>query len=232
MKALLFLFFCSILITSFPASSADFEKGHSAGKRGDYKSALREFVPLAAEGHPEAQFHLGSMYEQGQGVTQNIQVAAKWFEQSAGQGYAQAQHNIGNMYLSGTGVEQNYRIAVKWFTLAANQGVGRSQYNLGYLYEDGYGVQKDLNAAYKWYLKSASNQIGAGMTALGIMYATGETVRQSYVRSYMWGELGSRNGSQNGSAVRDMSTPFLSSSEVEEARKLVQECVTKNYKGC
>ncbi len=43
----------------------DFEVGVEAWGRGDYDRALREFRPLAEQGHTEAQFHLGIMYSQG-----------------------------------------------------------------------------------------------------------------------------------------------------------------------
>jgi uncharacterized protein len=214
------------------ASFADLDRGQNAGKRGDYESALREFLPLATAGDPVAQFHLGSMYDEGQGVPQNHQEAKKWFELAARQGHARAQHNAGNMYFFGKGVPQDYNTAMKWYVLAAERGIGESQYNLGLMYEDGHGVRKDLKKALKWYLASAGNANGSAMTALGIMYATGEGISRNYIYTHMWGELADRNGSPNGFAVQEMSARLLTPSQIEKAQKLARECVAKNYKGC
>ena len=41
--------------------SADFNKGYDAYKKGDYKTALREFKPLAEQEHALAQTNLGLM---------------------------------------------------------------------------------------------------------------------------------------------------------------------------
>ena len=42
-----------------------------AYEKGDYKAALREWTPLAEHGYKEAQFNLGVMYENGQGVAED-----------------------------------------------------------------------------------------------------------------------------------------------------------------
>ena len=41
---------------------ADFKKGLAAYDSGDYATALREWTPLAEQGHADAQFYLGVMY--------------------------------------------------------------------------------------------------------------------------------------------------------------------------
>ena len=51
------------LLVGTPASSADFQKGLDAYDRGDYATALREWTPLAEQGHAWAQYNLGVMYE-------------------------------------------------------------------------------------------------------------------------------------------------------------------------
>ncbi len=41
---------------------ADFDKGVDAYKSGDFATALREWRPLAEQGHADAQYSLGLMY--------------------------------------------------------------------------------------------------------------------------------------------------------------------------
>ncbi|MBT5524960.1 MAG: sel1 repeat family protein, partial [Rhodospirillaceae bacterium] len=79
----------------------------------------------------EAQFNLGAMFQDGQGVPQNDKVALKWYRLAAEQGHAKAQFNLGFMYSAGQGVPQDNKTAVKWYRLAAKQGDASAQYNLG-----------------------------------------------------------------------------------------------------
>ena len=47
---------------------ADFQKGETSFQSGDYATALREWTPLAQQGHANAQYNLGWMYRKGNGV--------------------------------------------------------------------------------------------------------------------------------------------------------------------
>ncbi len=55
-----------------PPVLADFQAGLDAYDRGDYGTALKEFRPLAEQGHAEAQLYLGIMYSQGLGVSERF----------------------------------------------------------------------------------------------------------------------------------------------------------------
>jgi TPR repeat protein len=112
-----------LLLVGTPASSADFQKGLDAAESGDYATALREWTPLAEQGHAGAQNNLGVMYDNGEGVPQNYKTAFKWYTLAAEQGYADAQYNLGVMYANGEGVLQDYVRAHMWWNIAASSGV-------------------------------------------------------------------------------------------------------------
>ncbi len=99
---------------------AGFDEGVAAAKRGDYATALREWRPLAEQGNANAQLLLGTMYDEGLGVTQDYAEAMKWYRKAAEQGHASAQSNLGLMYGNGEGVPQNYVQAHLWYILAAS----------------------------------------------------------------------------------------------------------------
>ncbi len=65
MRTLAILILSLLPLLSAPALGADFDKGLTAAKRGDYATALREWTPLAEQGHVEAQYNLGVMYYKG-----------------------------------------------------------------------------------------------------------------------------------------------------------------------
>ena len=58
--------------------AADFQAGFAAAQKGDYAAALREWTLLAEQGDAVAQFNMGVMYFEGQGVLQDYVSAHMW----------------------------------------------------------------------------------------------------------------------------------------------------------
>ena len=98
------------------------QQGLEATKRGDYQTAFKLWLPLAEQGDASAQFNLGMMYDNGQGVKQDDVEAVKWYRQAAEQGYAKAQYNLGVKYYQGEGVRQDKGQAKEWFGKACDDG--------------------------------------------------------------------------------------------------------------
>jgi TPR repeat protein len=136
---------------------ADFKVGEKAYQRGDFATALREWQPLAKQGQAIAQYHLGLLYSNGQGVPKDDAQARQWYEKAANQEHADAQVNLGSLYDYGRGGPQDFRMAVRWYRRSANQGNDLAQRRLGLLYERGDGVPKDYVQAYMWYKLGAAN---------------------------------------------------------------------------
>ena len=107
----------SVVVGSPGWAGAD--EAMQAYDRGDYATAFREWLPRAQQGIVEAQYNLGLLYAQGQGVPQDDSQAIQWFRRAADQGYAPAQYSLGVMYTEGRGVSQSGAEAYFWFTLAA-----------------------------------------------------------------------------------------------------------------
>ena len=106
------------LLVALPATAQDFDKGMAAYKGNDYTTALREFRPLANQGHARAQTNLGDMYKFGLGVPQDYSKAMKWYRKAAEQGFSPAQFNLSLLYGEGQGVPQDYVQALMWINLA------------------------------------------------------------------------------------------------------------------
>ena len=121
---------------------ADFKAGLVAAKKGDFATALREWKPLAEAGHADAQYNLGQMYREGQGVLQDDKEAVKWYEKAAQQGHASAQYNLGLMYVKGEGVLQDYVRAHMWWNIAALSGDEGAAKNRGIVEGKMTAIQK------------------------------------------------------------------------------------------
>ncbi len=115
-------FFLAALLLLAPPAFAGFDEGMAAYKAGDYAAALPELRAAAEGGHARAQYALGSMYNEGKGVTQDSALAADWWRKAAAQNHAQAQFALGVLYSSGKGVAKDNVAAHMWFSLAAGQG--------------------------------------------------------------------------------------------------------------
>ena len=118
--------FTIVLVLSFVCLAvpawADGQVDVDAYKRGDYATALREWRPLAEQGDPSAQFRLGSLYENGDGVSRDFAKARQWYEKAAAQGEAKAQLYLGLLSAFGQGGPLDLVQAHMWYSLAAGNG--------------------------------------------------------------------------------------------------------------
>ena len=212
--------------------SQDYHKGYAAAQSGNFATALREWTPLAKQGNVNAQYNLGVMYENGQGVPKNYKTAVKWYRLAAEQGNAAVQYILGQMYRQGRGVSQDYKTAVKWYKLAAEQGSAFAQYNLGMMYSKGQGVSQDYRTAVKWYTLAAEQGDADAQGNLGVMYAFGTGVLKDYVYAHMWGNMAVSIGGKDKGKVRDFVAKQMTPPQLKTAQDLAHKCVHTNYKGC
>ncbi|BDV00460.1 hypothetical protein TDMWS_05450 [Thermodesulfomicrobium sp. WS] len=202
MAILAAVLFSVVLVSLTPPALAGFDEGLAAYDRGDYATALKEWRPLAEQGHAGAQNKLGVMYAKGQGVSKDDAEALKWFRKAAEQGYAAAQGALGFMYGDGRGVPQDYAEAVKWYRKAAEQGDTKAQNNLGAMYKNGRGVPQDYAEAVKWYRKAAEQGDTKAQNNLGAMYEDGQGVPEDKVLAYALYNLSAANDSSSENKAR------------------------------
>ena len=105
----------------FPVAAQEFREVVVAYDQGDYVMAHLGFLSFAEQGDAHAQFYLGSMFMDGEGVPQDYAEAAKWYWRAANQEDAAAQNNLGVMYENGEGVSRDLEQAYMWFNLSASR---------------------------------------------------------------------------------------------------------------
>ena len=148
---------------------ADFRLGEDAYLTGDYETAMREWAPLAVQGHAEAQNMLGFMYRMGEGVEQDFAKARHWYRLAADQGHPTAQNNLGLLYRYGLGVPKNSAKAFRWFLRAAEQGNAAGQNHVGLMFYKGEGLAQDYVQAYQWAWLAAKQGMSQAMQALSML---------------------------------------------------------------
>ncbi|MES2036288.1 MAG: tetratricopeptide repeat protein [Pseudomonadota bacterium] len=205
------------------ARADDFSDGVSYYEQGDFTSALESFKTAATKGNADAQFNLGLMFLNGEGVAQDYKQALSWFEQSAIKGNVRAQVNLGRMYAKGKGMLSNHGIAASWFRKAADQGYADAQYSLGILYVTGTGVARDYNKARELFQQAANQSNASAQYQLGLLYLKGRGVTANLVEAYKWLSLA---GDYDDSEVfRKYVAAKMSKEEIAEAQSLA-----KNWK--
>ncbi|NOZ33156.1 MAG: sel1 repeat family protein [Alphaproteobacteria bacterium] len=148
-------FLALILATGSPAAGP-IEDADKAVENGDLATAFRLYSRAAASGNAMAQYHLGLMYEKGEGVPRDYQTAIRWLRLAAGQGLAMAQFSLGDIYAAGQGVARDVVEAERWYRQAAVQGDAKSQYSIGVMYAIGVGLPRDMILAYVWFELAAA----------------------------------------------------------------------------
>ncbi|MEQ9561971.1 MAG: tetratricopeptide repeat protein, partial [Woeseiaceae bacterium] len=123
-----------LVLATRPAAAADFMAGIEAFKRGDYATALAEWLPMAEGGDLNAMYNVALIYDQGLGLPSDKLRALRWYRVPAEEGDVSAQFNIATIHHFGEGVPVDKKEAARWYRAAALMADEEAQFNLGLMY--------------------------------------------------------------------------------------------------
>ena len=123
MKPKIFLFSLLLTICCIGSNLAESNDAWDAYKKGNYKAAYDEWLPLAEKGSAEAQFNLAGMFAKGYGVVMDEKKSFDWYKKAAEQGHPKAQYNLGVMHIIGIGTPKSLSDAKHWLNLAYENGI-------------------------------------------------------------------------------------------------------------
>ena len=95
------------------------EKGNSTSQN---NPILHDIKKAAEQGNAKAQMALGSLYENGQGVTRDFKEAVMWYKMAVKQNAASAKCNLAKMYSKGLGVAKDLNEAKRLAKEGYEQG--------------------------------------------------------------------------------------------------------------
>jgi TPR repeat protein len=190
-----------------------FRFGTAALKTGETEKAVTSLEYAADNGYAIAQWKLGRMYAEGEGVPRDDLRAFKYFRRIAN-GHADDNPDtrqarfvanafvaLGQYYLEGipkTEVKRDPERAHKMFYYAASYfRDADAQYNLGRLYLEGVGGPHDPKQAARWLYKSAQKGNAEAQALLGRMLFTGKNVPRRAAEGLMWLALAKENATSN-----------------------------------
>ena len=113
------------------------QAGIEAIRSGDYGGAFNHLIPLANDGNPEAQYNIGWLYANGNGVKVDVPTALYWWEKAAASNHAPSQFSLGMVYLTGDGktIRKNVPEAIHWHMRSARNGYEEAQEMMRQLYK-------------------------------------------------------------------------------------------------
>lgn len=177
----------------------------------------------ARAGSPEAQFRLGVMYGNGDGVGLDYEQARGWFEKAAAQGHENALITLGWMYANGTGVEVDETRARELYLEAARRGSAKAQYVVGTMLRFAqYGAEKDVEQAVAWYLKAADQGMATAQFALGRMLMEGKGVVRDDAAALQWLSLAHVNGSKRAEDYVKFLIKRMDPADVQAVRERIE----------
>jgi exopolysaccharide production negative regulator len=225
-----------------PTPTEAFRSGAHWLKLGETAKAVHSLEYAADNGHALAQWKLGRMYAEGEGVTQNDLKAFDYFRRIAdshaednpdtreARFVANAFVALGQYYLAGipnTAVKRDPERAREMFAYAASYFRDPdAQFYLARLYLDGVGAPHDPRTAARWFGLSAQKGQCQAQAMLGAMLFAGDHVPRQAARGLMWLTL-AKDNAKEGAATdqawinRLYDSAFRQATEDERALALV-----------
>jgi tetratricopeptide (TPR) repeat protein len=143
----------------------------------------------------EAEYNLGTLYDQGRGMEQDYETARDWYESASEgpNGDSDAEYRLGILYEKGLGGDKDPKESVGWFEKAAEHGsfyaalrlatsppAGAPQFDserfwylAGEALVNGRGVARDEPRGFTYVKKSADMRYEPAMFRLATMYSAG-----------------------------------------------------------
>ncbi len=159
----------------------------------DWKKAIEMIQLSAANGNPDAQWELGTMYEFSNHVDQDSTKAFDYYRRSADAGNPIGLYMMAHCYQHGIAVEEDHAISDSLYAksfeglmqLAPQEDIYVLNF-IGSAYYWGDGVAADRQKAFEYYLISAQKGNPETQYKIGNCYETGQGTTQDMTEALNW----------------------------------------------
>ena len=132
--------------------------------------------------------------------------------------------------------DKDYATAITILTPLAEAGDAKAQNLLGLMYEFGPefggGIKKDEAKAAKWYRRAAEAENPVAQYNLAVLYVEGRGVTRDFHLAYMWFSISANLGVERAAEDRASLARRMTSTQIDEAQKITQQCRAQKYKNC
>lgn len=166
---------------------ADSKSGWAAFRQGDFQKAFLECKEDAENGAASCQTLLGTLYKEGNGVSQDNNLSLKWLNKAAEQEDPSGLEILGDSLLNGpNGIPKNIPRAYELFVKASKKGNNYADNQLGYMYRFGIHVPQNHNEALRYFQLAANKGNPPAQASLADMYRLGDGVAKNPDLAFQW----------------------------------------------
>ncbi len=156
------------------------------------RESILRLQAAAEKGLVPQQIELATAYFVGDGVPQDVKLAAHWYEKAAQSGDPEAENEIGFLYQTGMGVPIDAERAFHWYQLSAAGGFVKAKVNLGVMYVWGVGVKKNEQLAARLFREAFEKGDGIAASYLGDMSFFGIGMKKDEAAAEKWYAIGAK----------------------------------------
>lgn len=211
-----------------------FKLGFDAYRQGDKTAAVEALEMAARKGHPVAQWKLGRMYAEGDGIREDHLKAFELFSEVA-DAYADESPSspsapfvssafvaLGTYYREGipnSSVKPDFRRARQMFNYAASYfGDPDAQLNLARMYYQGEGGEKDSRQAARWAKLAAEKGNVGAQALLGHLLFEGDGIARQPVLGLMFLTIARERAGTGQDWIKDLQEEAFSIATETERR--------------
>src|ERR1700754_4860673 len=226
------------VVTTLPGTAATV-RSRTAPVTAPQESSLTALQYAAEGGHPIAQWKLGRMYADGDGVMQDDLRAFEYFSRIANAHaedspsepqsaiVANAFVALGRYYLNGipnSKIKSDPERAREMFSYAASYfGNADAQYDLARLHLNGGGTSRDdFRYGARWLGLAAQKGQHQAQALLGQMLFNGEQLPRQAARGLMWLTLASANATPDATWIKESYNKAFSKASDDERAMCLQ----------
>ena len=174
----------AVLLLAAPLQAGPLEDGMAAIGRSNFAEARKGFEVGVAAGDPEAAYHLGVMYDRGEGMPIDAAKAVANYRIAAAAGFSFGIHNLAESLRTGSGVTEDMAEARRLFLEAAKLGNASSMHSYATALALGDGGPVDKEQAVFWYGRAIDHESEGTADWMAKLVADGKLPRPDYKRSF------------------------------------------------
>jgi TPR repeat protein len=163
-------------------ADADYQQAITLLEQGKRAEAAGFLEQAARRGILMAQYRLGLMYAQGDGMDRDLSLALRWLRAAAPH-YAPAVEPLQKVRYE---LRTAYTDEFDRTWTSAQAGDALSMFKLALMFEEGVGTVPNHTRALEWLQKAAHANVADAQARLGTLYFTGEQLPQDFQQAEHW----------------------------------------------
>ncbi|OUD15255.1 tetratricopeptide repeat protein [Thioflexithrix psekupsensis] len=163
-------------------ADSDYQQAMTLLEQGQGATAAGFLEQAAHRGVVMAQYRLGLMYAQGEGIDRDLSLALRWLKAAAPH-YPLAIEPLQRVRYE---LRTAYTDEFDRTWTAAQAGDALSMFKLAIMFQDGVGTAPNSARALEWLQQAAQANVADAQARLGTFYLTGELLTQDFQQAEYW----------------------------------------------